>query len=229
MNPKRTPAHRLLHRWGDPALLAAGSISVLAVLAFLGIADVVFKQRPLLQIDTQVAVYLHQHTTLMGVRVMTWISALADPGVPILGIAVALLLAFRREGVNLIRWSVVICGGYVLNEWLKVAYDAIRPPVSDPLHLGFDWGFPSGHALAALVAYGMVGVLLWDRIVERQRRVMLILIVITLVLLIGFSRLYIEAHYLGDVLAGYAVGIAWLAVCGGVWRLVVLNRVALNR
>jgi len=194
------------------------------VFAFLGIADTVFTQRPLLQLDTLVAIYIHQHTTLMGVRVMTWISALADPGVPILGVVVALLLAFRREGVNLMRWSVALCGGYGLNAWLKVAYDAIRPPVSDPLHLGFEWGFPSGHALAALVAYGMVGVLLWDRIVERQRRVKLILMLITLVLLIGFSRLYIGAHYLGDVLAGYAVGIAWLAVCDGAWRLLALSR-----
>jgi len=223
MNPQRTSAHRL-HRWRDPALLVACLISVLAVFAFLGIADIVFTQRPLLQLDTLVAVYVHQHTTLMGVRVMTWISALADPGVPILGVAVALLLAFRREGVNLMRWSVALCGSYMLNAWLKVVYDATRPPVSDPLHLGFEWGFPSGHALAALVGYGMLGVLLWDRIVERQRRVKLILMLITLVLLIGFSRLYIGAHYLGDVLAGYAVGIAWLAVCSGVWRLIALSR-----
>lgn len=100
MNPQRTSAHRL-HRWRDPALLVACLVSVLAVFAFLGIADTVFTQRPLLQLDTLVAVYVHQHTILMGVRVMTWISALAGYAVGIAWLAVCggvwRLIALSRD------------------------------------------------------------------------------------------------------------------------------------
>lgn len=219
---KRTQPYRL-PLWRDPIILLAGFVSLLALLAFLGIADIVFKQRALIQLDTVVAVYLHQCTTPLGIRVMKWVSALAVPGVPLLGIVVALLLAFRRMWAELIFWSVAIAGAYLLNWWLKIAYDMMRPPVADPLELRLEWGFPSGHALAALVAYGMLGILLWGR-VEKRVQILLPLSLVSLILLIGFSRLYVESHYLGDVLAGYAVGISWLALCGGAWRAYRLGR-----
>ena len=194
-------------------------ISVGALLIFFGIADIVFQQRPLLQVDRIVAEYLQQHTTDFGMTVMTFISELADPGVPALAVVGALLLAYRRRWADLALWVVAISGGIFLNSWLKQVYDAVRPPVADPLRLAFEWGFPSGHAIAALIAYGVLGVLLWFHIAGPRLRNVVALSLAALILLIGFSRLYVHDHYLGDVLAGYAVGLSWLALCVGVWAM----------
>jgi undecaprenyl-diphosphatase len=34
-----------------------------------------------------------------------------------------------------------------------------------------------------------------------------------LILLIGFSRLYLGVHFLSDVVAGYSIALAWVALC----------------
>ena len=39
----------------------------------------------------------------------------------------------------------------------------------------------------------------------------------SLILLIGFSRIYLRVHYASDVLAGFAVGIIWLSF--SLWML----------
>jgi membrane-associated phospholipid phosphatase len=204
-------------RWRHPFVQVSLLISILALLIFFGIVEIVFQQRPLLQIDAIVAEYLQQHTTPLGIGVMTFFSELAIPGVPLLAVVGALLLMYRRRWAELTLWIAVLGGGLFLNSWLKQVYNAVRPPIADPLRLAFEWGFPSGHALAALIAYGLLGVLLWFRITRPRRRIAVALSLAALILMIGFSRLYVGDHYLGDVLAGYAVGLSWLAFCVGVW------------
>src|SRR5439155_17690729 len=73
--------------------------------------------------------------------------------------------------------------------------------------------FPSGHAAGSAVGYGMLAYCLALRWRTWRRRLPLVGVLVLLVLLIGFSRLYLGVHYLSDVLAGYALGLAWLALC----------------
>jgi membrane-associated phospholipid phosphatase len=206
-------------RWRQPFVQVCLVISICSLLFFFGIVDIVFNQRPLLQVDRIVAEYLQQHTLPHTMRAMRIISGLAVPGVPIIAVLGALVLTYRRRWADLTLWAVAISGGFFLNSWLKDVYDAVRPAVADPLRLAFEWGFPSGHALAAIIAYGLLGVLLWFRITRPRRRIAMAFGIAALILMIGFSRLYVRDHYLGDVLAGYAVGGSWLALCVGVWSV----------
>ena len=103
-------------------------------------------------------------------------------------------------------WLVLLIGGDYLNKGLKELFQRPRPPFTKPN----DWSFPSGHAMMSMIGYGMLAyvlILLWP---HRALRVALVLL---LVLLIGYSRLLLGAHYLSDVLGGFAAG----AVCLGVW------------
>ncbi len=90
---------------------------------------------------------------------------------------------------------------------LKEAFALPRPPASvraAPVDPG-SYGFPSGHAVAATVVYGGL-VLARDRLGDARVTVP----AVVLVGLVGLSRVVVGVHYLGDVLAGYAVGLAVL-------------------
>jgi undecaprenyl-diphosphatase len=80
------------------------------------------------------------------------------------------------------------------------------------------WAFPSGHAMNGVIVYGMLTYVLQGRLGAGERRIIL-MIATGLVLAIGFSRIYLGAHYLSDVLAGYASGLFWLALCISVFEV----------
>jgi membrane-associated phospholipid phosphatase len=204
-------------RWQRPLVRASLLISALALLVFVGVAVVVLRQLPLMRFDTSVALYLQQHTTRLGMRSMRLISGLADPGVPLIGVIGVVLVAAQRRWADLALWVVALGGGLLINASFKDFFDGRRPAWADPLGLGHQWQFPSGHVLGATIGYGLILLLLWHRFDRPRLRSAFVLGLVALLLLIGFSRLYVRDHYLGDVLAGYAVGLSWLALCAGVW------------
>jgi len=73
------------------------------------------------------------------------------------------------------------------------------------------WAFPSSHATMALVIYGFLA-LLCSRDVKPGLRWLPFALSLFLVLTIGFSRLYLGAHWLADVVGGFSLGTAWLIV-----------------
>jgi membrane-associated phospholipid phosphatase len=75
-------------------------------------------------------------------------------------------------------------------------------------------GFPSGHALASAALYGMLLALVRSRVRSRGWRRVITGGLLLLILSIGFSRIYLGAHWPSDVLGGFALGGAycWLAV-----------------
>jgi len=77
--------------------------------------------------------------------------------------------------------------------------------------------FPSGHAIAVVVFYGLMAYLLVPRIRSLFWKWAVVVGALLLILFVGFSRIFTGGHYLIDILAGYAVGIAW---CGLAYTLI---------
>ncbi|HEY3311741.1 MAG TPA: phosphatase PAP2 family protein [Anaerolineales bacterium] len=70
-------------------------------------------------------------------------------------------------------------------------------------------GFPSGHAIATVTFYLLLAYLLIPRAQTFFGKAAVALVSLLIILFIGFSRIFTGGHYLTDILAGYAVGIAW--------------------
>lgn len=91
----------------------------------------------------------------------------------------------------------------------KLAFGRARPPLNvSALHAGGD-SFPSGHVAAAVVVGGVLAWLLGQGQPRWVRR-LLWAVAALWALVIGLSRLYIDVHWLTDVLAGWAIGITLL-------------------
>ena len=190
-------------------------ISLAGLWVFAGVTEDVIHHDPLTQFDVALLDWLHAQATATGYAVFDAISLLGSPVMlTILALAVALLLAARREWIVLAGWLAAFAGGGLLDVVLKLVIRRPRPPGAAAFLQRFSWSFPSGHAMASLIGYGMLAyvlTLLW--IHRRSAQVAVVLGAALLIIAIGFSRLYLGVHYFSDVVGGYAAGVLWLSAC----------------
>jgi membrane-associated phospholipid phosphatase len=112
-------------------------------------------------------------------------------------------------------WLAIVIGGALLNMATKDLFDRSRPPSHDPVVHERNASYPSGHSMGSAVGYGLLGYALILPQRHRPRRVAAITLMVGIVLAIGFSRIYLRAHWFSDVVAGWSVGLAWLFFCLG--------------
>jgi undecaprenyl-diphosphatase len=129
-------------------------------------------------------------------------------------VVVAVLLAWKRRFGLALVWVLAVFLGLQLNSRTKLLFERARPLGTDAQVHEPSYSFPSGHSMEAMIAYGMLGYLLLVTLPPRRwtRRVAIPALAV-LVLAVGFSRMYLSAHWFTDVLGGFALGAAWLALC----------------
>ena len=189
-----------------------------AVHGFAELAETLGQPDKLAVFDAALARELHVHAPVGGLwafRAVAWLGGF--PVMLSLLVGVAVWLIRRREWLRAAGWTAALVGDGWLNTALKAAYQRVRPSAGwmNPFVTEPGWSFPSGHAMGSIVAYGMLAYLLvtHERTGEPGRRLGIVAGAMAVVLLIGFSRIYLTVHYFSDVAAGYAAGGAWLAVC----------------
>lgn len=99
---------------------------------------------------------------------------------------------------------------------IKRILDRPRPPVADRLVTVGNESLPSGHATMSIVVIGTIVVLAWPSLAATGRAVLAVLAA-AWVGAVGATRVYLGVHWFSDVIAGWLVGAAWLAVCVTVW------------
>jgi undecaprenyl-diphosphatase len=136
--------------------------------------------------------------------------------------AVAFLIKGWRRGALLT--VVLLSGAGLLNGLLKFSFARVRPTSYFDYPLPGSPSFPSGHALYAASVFGGLAVLLTARMENRLLQFLVWLIAVSLILLVGLSRVYLGVHYPSDVLAGYAIGVIWVTTVAFGDRLVTHRR-----
>ena len=195
-------------------LTAGLVISIAAMWLFAAITEDVVRQESLTRFDVTLYDWLRTHSTPAGHTITSVITRCGSQEViASVALVVAMVLVIRREGLLVEAWIIALLGGELLNGTLKRIIHRPRPPYSVILS-SQSWSFPSGHAMESLVAYGMAAYLLITLLPgARARRRVIVLAATTLILAIGFSRMYLGVHYFSDVVGGFAAGALWLAAC----------------
>ncbi len=181
---------------------------------FGGITEDVIHEDPLTVVDRVIAGWFEMYSVPELKRVMLSISQVHNT-IPItaIGVAMAVFLAWKRQWTWLVGLTTVVPGGMLLNVATKEIIARPRPHLRDLAIALTSYSFPSGHAAAATLLYGFVAVYLIAHIRAWRWRVMIALVAFFLIVMVGFSRVYLRLHYLSDVLAGIAESVAWLALC----------------
>jgi membrane-associated phospholipid phosphatase len=109
-----------------------------------------------------------------------------------------------------------MAGASLVFRLLKVLFDRGRPPLADHLVVETNESLPSGHATMSTVVIGTIVVLAWAGRGVLARAAMVVAAT-AWIGAVGATRVYLGVHWVSDVLAGWAVGAAWLALCVTVW------------
>ena len=185
---------------------------VASLVAFARVAEDYLTGDPLADWDVRFALWLHEHTTgeLVGAfKLVTLAGSAVVLGALVLSLAVVLWQRGVPEHAAFLVAAFV--GAEIVNALLKLAFHRPRPELAFlELHT---YSFPSGHSTAATAAFGAIAIVLWPRLRSSRRRLALVVATAGIVLLVGFSRMYLGAHYLSDVLGGFALGATWLSLC----------------
>jgi undecaprenyl-diphosphatase len=171
---------------------------------------------PIINLDTDVLNWVVHHRTGTVTAVMetaTWLGSVLTL-VPLLAaVSVYLIRRHRDRRATALLW-IALGGAVLLYQVAKTLTTRPRPPGAQTVLHATGYAFPSGHATQATTVYALLAILALTGTVSlsRRTRVAILTGTLTLILLIGASRIYLGAHWLTDVLGGYALATAWLAL-----------------
>lgn len=178
------------------------------------ISEDVINREPLTVVDVQLSAWLHVHGSAPLTTVMLVSTTLgATWAVSCIAVGFLIYLFWRRRFYWFVAVASSVFGGMLLNKLLKYAFHRPRPHFDDPILTLTSYSFPSGHTMMATVLYGVLAAYLLSETKDWRWRTLVILAASFLILLVGFSRIYLGAHYLSDVLGAMAEGLAWLSLC----------------
>lgn len=133
---------------------------------------------------------------------------------------VALWIARRR--IDAAFLIAAIAAGFVARTLVKALVGRPRPPeeLVEIIRQGDGFSFPSGHALHYTVFLGFLFLVFTSIMPAGPGRLAVRLALIATLVVVGLSRIYLGAHWLSDVIGGYAFGGAVLAATAWIrWRL----------
>ena len=187
--------------------------AALAAWAFGGLIQDVAGHDDAALADPHVTAWVIAHRTdwlTSALSVLTWLGSTAVI-IP-LGLAIGLYFLIRRRSWRpLALQAAAVAGAIGLYGIIKFLIGRPRPPAA--IWIGHYTGaaFPSGHATQSAAFYAMLAIVLGTGLSIRGRAILWSAAALV-VLIVGASRIYLAAHWLTDVLAGYALGATWVAI-----------------
>lgn len=187
-------------------MLASTLLLLLTMPTFFWLVGEVAPGEPMVRADLAILNLFDSLRTPLGDKIMVFVTTLGD-GIVLtaVSIAVAAYLFFKKAWRRGIGFVIAMAGAALFVPLCKLLLSRSRPV---ELYTGADaFSFPSGHATLNAVLFGICAVLAaHDR--TRWAKASIFSVMAAYVITIGFSRIYLGAHWMSDVLAGLLFGTA---------------------
>jgi undecaprenyl-diphosphatase len=209
----RTPG--LLAKWPMIGL----SMFIFGSLIFGGLTYNLYAHGPLLAWDRIIANTLPAIALKSPPFVRTIMDAgfyIGDQVVMVLDVLLCIYFIFKRYWQELATVAIGAAGSSAIFLLISNFVARQRPPTQIWIVLTIP-GYPSGHAIGVIVFYGLMAYWLAPKVRSAFLKWVVIAAALFIMVFVGFSRIFTGGHYLTDVLAGYAIGIAYF---GAVYTLI---------
>lgn len=196
-------------------LLIGIGIAAVATWVASEVYDAVRESDDVAVLDRPVLDWMIAHRTPALDQGVTWWTDIAGTiGMPIVAVLFLVGLTIqRRAWTPLVLLVAASAGSLAMTIAGKDLIGRARPPLSDAVPpFEHSPSFPSGHTLNATVVVGTIVYLLLLRQSRVVTRVWTIVVGTLFVLSVGVSRVFLGHHWTTDVLAAWALGLAWLAL-----------------
>jgi undecaprenyl-diphosphatase len=181
-----------------------------------GLAEDVLDSDSIVLADSWLAHWLAAHRTSVGIGVFNAITFLGNWEVVIVVLVAAVVFLWNRRRRSALAMIVAATGSQIVVSLGKVGFGRPRPPAVLAVITPLDASFPSGHSSISVALYALGFYLLFRSARSPRLKRLWLALAFLFPLLIGFSRLYLGAHYLSDVLGGWGVGLWWSILVVGV-------------
>ena len=194
---------------GEVLLTLATFSAIIALLVF-SIRKPIRKHK---SIDMMIFDKIKPRVNTVNNKIMVFITFLGKHQflIPANLILIFYFIVITRQTWFSIRVITIAISSLVLMLLLKQLFQRKRP-LSPLLKAAKGLSFPSGHAIMAVTFYGLLIYILQHTIAIDWLKWTLTFLVIGLIILIGFSRIYLRVHYASDVLGGFIIGLLWLLI-----------------
>ena len=197
--------------WHGPSLAVGMTCFALSVLSFAAIVDSLSEKGTLSYLDLKINAYAIK---VANPGLTAFLGTITHLGsiylVVMVAVIVGAILFIRKNWWRLLALFLAVAIGQAVLNILKVIFQRPRPETE---MFVFGSSFPSGHVFSATVIYGFCIYLAFRFIDNAVVKWILSALLALLILLIGFSRIYLGVHWLSDALAGYVTAFAWLLFC----------------
>jgi undecaprenyl-diphosphatase len=125
-----------------------------------------------------------------------------------------LFFVLQRKYRTALQLVFASAGAGVVTHLLKSYFERSRPAVAFRVVEVHGFSYPSGHSLASAAVYFSIAIVLSKSFRSPAAKAVIHSIFLALILLIGFTRIYLGVHFFSDVTAGILLGIAWASLMG---------------
>ncbi|WP_026262386.1 phosphatase PAP2 family protein [Spirosoma panaciterrae] len=193
-------------------LTALLGLLVVNVMVLSEIAENLVNSEPMIQVDQGFTQWLFQERSTSISQLLYALTWLGSAYVTICLTFVGSFVLYRqRKGRNILILWLLMAGVGLFVQVGKRTFIRERP-VKVGYYRESGYSFPSGHSATAMTLYGLLGYWLVRGRRRFQHRWLVGTSAAGLILVVGFSRIYLGVHFLSDVLGGYLLGACWLIV-----------------
>ena len=197
--------------------LALGSLMIFADIA----DEVIEKETAAFDLAVSDSIYSLRGPTMT--KLMFGVSFLGSKEFLFLATIVLIIVLWRRHRREAILFTATLLLSAGLNNLIKFAIHRGRPEMA-PIETASFYSFPSGHSMNSLVFYALLAYFAYHFTKNKTASIVIAAVSFVLVASIGFSRIYLGAHYPTDVLAGFVAGFCVFVTALSINRTIKLNR-----